>query len=125
VLTKLSTRHLSTGCGRRVEGIACAAGWLHRQRWLRMASSSSSPNDLQRVPDYQYMNKAITIYTQCALQGPAPGYQPDEILWHGSQFIVRALDDYSGYGNGWLMVIALSIDHVDPAPPMPAPLGSA
>jgi hypothetical protein len=85
----------------------------------------TSPNDLQRLPDYQYMNKAISIYTQCQLQGPSPGYQPDEILWHGSQYIVRAVDDYAGYGRGFLMCICLSIDHVDPAPPMPEPLGRA
>jgi hypothetical protein len=77
----------------------------------------SSPNDLERLPEIQYMNKAITIYTQCRLQGPSAGYQPDEVVWHGSQFMVRALDDYSGYGRGFIMVVCISIDAVDPAPP--------
>jgi hypothetical protein len=85
----------------------------------------TSPNDLQRLPDLQYMNKSISIYTQCLLQGPTPGHQPDEILWHGSQFIVRSLDDYSGYGRGFLMVICVSVDVVDPAPPMLYPMGTA
>jgi hypothetical protein len=85
----------------------------------------TSPTDLQRLPEMQYMNKSITIYTQWKLQGPAPGYQPDEVLWHGSQFLVRSLDDYSGYGRGFLQVICISIDAVDPAPAMPDPIGSA
>jgi hypothetical protein len=86
---------------------------------------ASSPNDLQRVPEMQYMNKSITIYTQWKLQGPAPGMQPDEIIWHGSQFLVRSLDDYSGYGRGFITVICLSIDSVDPAPYLPDIMGTA
>ena len=85
---------------------------------------ASSPNDLQRVPEMQYANKSISIYTQWKLQGPAPNMQPDEVVWHGSQFLVRALDDYSGYGRGWIMVICLSIDAVDPAPYLPDPVGA-
>ena len=85
----------------------------------------SSPNDLQRLPEAQYMNKAITIYTQWKLQGPSPGYQPDQVMWHGSSFLVRALDDYSGWGRGFLQAICLSIDAIDPAPYMPDPIGNA
>jgi hypothetical protein len=79
----------------------------------------SSPNDLNRLPEQQYMNKAITIYTQFKIQGPAPGFQPDEIVWHGSRYIVTAVDDYAGYGRGFIMVICVSMDAVDPAPPLP------
>jgi hypothetical protein len=86
---------------------------------------AASPNDLQRLPELQYMNKTITIYTQYKLQGPAPGFQPDEILWHGSQYLVRAIDDYSGYGRGFIMAVCTSIDAVDPAPYMPEPIGNA
>ena len=86
---------------------------------------ATSPNDLQRVPEMQYMNKSITIYTEWKLQGPAPGMQPDEIIWHGSQYLVRSLDDYSGYGRGFITVICLSIDSVDPAPYMPDHVGHA
>ena len=80
---------------------------------------ASSPNDLQRLPEMQYQNKSISIYTQMRLQGPWTGMQPDEILWHGSRYIVRALDDYSGYGRGWIMVICTSVDAMDPPPPFP------
>lgn len=86
----------------------------------------TSPNDLQRLPEMQFMNKSISIYTQENLQGPSPGMMPDEILWHGSQFVVHALDDYSGYGRGFLMAICLSIEAIDPAPPqIPNTIGTA
>jgi hypothetical protein len=90
---------------------------------------ASSPNDLQRLPEMQYFNKAVTIYTQWKLQGPAPNMQPDEIIWHGSQYLVRSLEDYSGYGRGFISCVCLSIDSVDPAPYLPdnigVPMGSA
>lgn len=79
--------------------------------------TASSPDDLQRLPESQYMNKSITIYTQERMQGPSAGYQPDEVLWHGSRYLVNAVDDYSGYGRGFVMVICGSVDAVDPPPP--------
>jgi hypothetical protein len=89
----------------------------------------TSPNDLQRLPDEEYMNKAITIYSQFRLQGPVNDpvlgrTHPDEVIWHGSTFVVRALDDYSGYGRGFVMAIAVSIDAID-GPPLPDPTGGA
>jgi galactose-6-phosphate isomerase len=89
----------------------------------------TSPDDLNRLPEGSYMGKSITIITQFRIQGPAKDEvgaitQPDEILWHGSRFVVRMLDDYSGFGAGFVSAVAVSIDSVDP-PPIPAPLGSA
>jgi hypothetical protein len=50
--------------------------------------------------------------------------QPDEILWHGSTFVVHSMQDYSGYGRGFTSAIAISIDSVD-APPIGGSLGDA
>jgi galactose-6-phosphate isomerase len=91
--------------------------------------TASSPDDLQRVPEVEYMNKAITIYTQYRLQGPAKDEagnetSPDLILWNDSAYVIVSLDDYSRYGRGFVSAVAVSQDAVDP-PPMPAPLGSA
>lgn len=112
---------------RRVETINQygRVNWTPTQFTATGVVVATSPNDLQRLPEMQYMNKSISIYTQWQLQGPSPGHQPDEIIWHGSQYLVRALDDYSGYGRGFIMVICVSIDAVDPAPAMPTPIGSA
>jgi len=89
--------------------------------------TATGPDDLQRLPEMQYMNKAITIYTRFKIQGPSDGYQADFILWHGSHFIVQTLDDYSGYINeqGFVTVNCTSIENLDPAPLMPDPVGSA
>ena len=92
----------------------------------------SSPADLERLPDYQLMSKSITIYSPSfRLQGPiidkVSGNQtthPDEIDWHGSTFVIRHEEDYSGYGRGFTMAIAESIVALD-GPPMPPPMGSA
>lgn len=85
----------------------------------------TSPSDLARLPDEEYMNKAITIYSQFRLQGPVKvagtRTHPDQVLWHGSTFVVRLLDDYSGYGRGFLMAIATSIEAID-GPPLPDPM---
>ena len=89
--------------------------------------TAASPNDLLRVPEMQYMNKAILITTQWKLQGPSPGMQPDEIIWPptlaGSQYLVRSVDDYSRYGRGFVKCVCISIDAVDPAVVLPDSIG--
>lgn len=91
--------------------------------------TAASPDDLQRLPEAEYMNKAISIYTPFRLQGPAQDEAgvvtlPDQVLWHDSVFVVRAVDDFSGYGRGFVSAVAVSVGAVDP-PPIPAPVGSA
>jgi galactose-6-phosphate isomerase len=90
---------------------------------------AASPNDLARLPEEEYMNKAISVAAiadqnsdgSAVLQGPSDLTLPDEIIWHGSRFIVRTVDDYSGYGRGFVNVTAVSIDAVDPPPAKGAP----
>ena len=93
---------------------------------------AASPNDLQRVPDYQQMGKAISIYgIMPRLQGPALNVdgtqtQPDQVEWHGSLYVVRLLEDYSGYGRGFFHAVAESVQSVDPPPdPFVDVLGNA
>lgn len=88
---------------------------------------AASPNDLQRLPEEEFMTKAITLYTPFRLQGPAdPGtgdrQKPDEVLWHGSSFVIRLIDDYTNYGRGFVHAVATSTLAVDPPPP---PYGNA
>ena len=86
--------------------------------------TATSPADLQRLPDYELMNKSISVYCpDFRLQGPVRNgngvlqTQPDEIAWHGSTFVVISMMDYSGFGRGFTSAIAASIDSVD-APPI-------
>ena len=92
--------------------------------------TATSPADLQRLPDYELMNKSISVYCpDFRLQGPVRNdtgvlqTQPDEIYWHGSTFVVISLMDYSGYGRGFTSAIAASIDAVD-APPIGGSFGA-
>lgn len=81
----------------------------------------TSPDDLQRLPEEEYTLKSIALYSPFRFQSVAdPGtanQQPDEVLWHGSTYVVRVVDDYSHYGRGFVHAIAVSIDAVDPPPP--------
>lgn len=94
---------------------------------------ATSPDDLMRVPDSEMMSKSISITSPFRFQGPAVDEvgtvtHPDHILWHGSIYVVRALDDYAGYGRGFTHVVCTSIQHADPPPPqpvMPEPVGNA
>jgi hypothetical protein len=68
-----------------------------------------SPFDLQVLPETERMNKAIQIYTQFRLQAGGPDHDPDIIHWHGTDFRVTQLEDFSGYGVGFIVVIAVSM----------------
>jgi hypothetical protein len=91
----------------------------------RAVVTPSTPDDLQRLPDEQYMQKAITVFTPFRLQGLVEGpdgvvTHPDEITWHGSDFVVQSFEDWSGYGRGYTQAVAVSIQSVD-GPPAPGP----
>ena len=68
-----------------------------------------SPTDLQVLPETERMNKAIQIYTQYRLRGGGPDHDPDIINWHGTDFRVVQLEDFSGYGVGFVVVIAVAM----------------
>jgi len=98
---------------------------------LQAVVTASGPDELNRLPDIEFMNKAITICApsdqysdRAVLQGPSDIGGGDEILWHGSNFQVMTIDDYSGYGRGFIQATAVSMSQPDP-PPMPTPVGSA
>jgi len=82
----------------------------------------ASPTDLQRLPEVEWTNKAISVYSITRLQGDTLTTKPDEILWHGSHYVVNSLEDYSHWGAGFCHVIATSMDARDPAP---YPMGTA
>jgi hypothetical protein len=83
---------------------------------------ATSPNDLQRLPEEEYMLKSISLYSPFRFQGPAEDpvsgarQKPDHVIWHGSTYVVRLLDDYTPYGRGFTHAVAVSVDAVDPAP---------
>lgn len=83
---------------------------------------AASPDGLDRNPDEQHMAKTISVITPFRLRGPSKDgdavlYQPDEVLWHGNRFQVINVGDYSGYGEGFIIATASSVDSVDAPPP--------
>lgn len=78
---------------------------------------AKTPDDLERGPDYQIMQRTIQVDTSFALQGPASGFQPDEVIWHGTTFIVTSIEDFSKFGVGFVSAICRSVIATD-VPPM-------
>lgn len=79
--------------------------------------TSASPDDLERLDDHQRMGRNLVVVTKFRLIGPAPGKQPDTIEWQGNTFIVKEIDPYSQYGQGFIQAIVGSIDSIDQAAP--------
>ena len=115
----------------RQNSVVDQGGWVQvttRTFSIKAVVTAASPNDLQRVPEEEYMNKAISVAAiadqnkdgSAVLQGPTDVTLPDELIWHGSKFIVRSVDDYSNYGRGFIQVTAVSIQAVDPPPSNPS-----
>ena len=83
----------------------------------------SDENELRRLPDLQVQEKALTVITRFALRGasetsanPAVSFQPDIVVWGGNNFVVRKIEDWSQFGNGFILAICTSIDLVDTPP---------
>lgn len=73
-------------------------------------------NEVTREIDSIYRNAALIIHTPFRLRGPAPGYQPDVILWQGDRYVVTLVNNYSQFGPGFIYAEAASIEPLD-APP--------
>jgi hypothetical protein len=122
----------------RITQVIDQYGRVHRTKrryQVNAVVTATGPDDLQRIPEYEMMNKSISVYCpDFRLQGPVrPNAgtvaqlnqtQPDEIIWHDSTFVVHSAQDYSGYGRGFTSAIAISIDSVD-APPLGGSAGVA
>jgi len=90
---------------------------------IKAVVTASTPADLQMLPDIEYMNKAISVCApsdqfsdKAPLQGPSEFTAADELLWHGSSYVVMSIQDYSGYGRGFIQATAVSMSQPDPAP---------
>ena len=90
---------------------------------IQAVVTAAGPDDLQRLPDVEFMSKAISICApsnqfsdKAPLQGPTEFTAADEILWHGSSYVIMTVQDYSGYGRGFIQATAVSMSQPDPAP---------
>ena len=80
-----------------------------------------SPSDLDRADGYQAMTRSISVVTQFRLRGEVVNEQPDIIIWRGDNYVVKHIDPYPQFGQGFYQVEATSMDRVDvafnPTPP--------
>ena len=60
--------------------------------------TNPSMQDLLRYPEATAYKDAIVVSTASALTPDTVGFQPDMILWHGSNYIVAFTNDNSSYG---------------------------
>jgi galactose-6-phosphate isomerase len=77
--------------------------------------TATSPNSLDRGTDMQSMPRSITVVTKFKLQSEVIGYQPDVVVWKGSQYLVKSIDLYPHFGPGFYQAECHSMDRIDPA----------
>jgi len=99
----------------------------HQQFTATVYVVASAPDALQREPDYSLTERSIEIYSNFPLYGtvidgrvaPPQGYQPDEIIWHGTKFTVFNVEDYSKFSAGFVKAICRSQQQQDPPTMLP------
>jgi hypothetical protein len=77
--------------------------------------TATTPNILERMTDMQVMPRSITIVTRFKLQAEVTGFQPDIVVWKGSNYLVKSIDLYPHFGRGFYQVECHSMDRTDPA----------
>lgn len=75
----------------------------------------ASGSDLRRYPELELLERVLSIVTKTRLQSAVKGSQPDIIVWRGDNYVVKAIDLYPQYGQGFYQVLAASIDLMDEA----------
>jgi len=73
-----------------------------------------SPSDLDRQTDYDGMSRSISVVTKYFLRGETSGYQPDVVVWRGSNYLVKHVDPYPHFGPGFMQAECSSMDKADP-----------
>lgn len=73
----------------------------------------ASPNDLMRLPEGEMGQQAMTIYSTFQLKGASVGYQPDQVVWMGDNYVVRSVQPFPNYGPGWWVAVIVNTDLVD------------
>ena len=80
----------------------------------------SNKNDLERFPNFQVTGKTITVITRYALRSESEvagtDYAPDIVQWHGSTFVVAAIEDWGSYGPGFVFALCSSMTLKDSPP---------
>lgn len=85
--------------------------------------TANSPSDLDRQEGYQSMTRSISVVSKFRLRGETTNQQPDIVLWRGSNYVVKHVDLYPQFGEGFVQAECSSMDRTDPAIEPDAPGG--
>lgn len=69
---------------------------------------AATPNQLNNLPEGRSAERGISVVTQLHLKCAEAGYQPDLLVWRGSQYLVTAIDNYPHIGVGFFQIVAVS-----------------
>lgn len=75
-----------------------------------------SDQPMIRGAEQQNLPALISVHTMFRIRGISPGYQPDIVIWNGTQFVVNKVYNWSHYGRGYVMAECSSMDHLDQPP---------
>jgi hypothetical protein len=85
------------------------------------AVQPTGDNSVIRSEDYDAQGRGLKIITAFRLRGVVAGpgaatWKPDQILWKGSYYEVRSLEDFTQFGGGFVEAECVQIDYVGPPP---------
>jgi hypothetical protein len=77
-------------------------------------------NSMVRADAYTTQSDTITVVTPFRLRGPSKSagvtYQADIVLWEGTHYIVKTVNDYSKFGAGMIQAECTAYDYNVQAP---------
>jgi hypothetical protein len=85
-----------------------------RHRCIVGSVQATGDGGLQRRDDGQMMPRSISIVTVFRLRGPAPGFQPDQIIFDGVTYTVNEIMPMSRFGRGFIEATAISMNAGNP-----------
>jgi galactose-6-phosphate isomerase len=73
-------------------------------------------NTTDRPSEYAASHKSIVVYTPFRLYAQSQGSLPDLITYRGNDYIVRAIEDFTQYGRGFVQAYCTSQNLQDSPP---------
>lgn len=75
--------------------------------------TQQDPAELMKRDDGQFVPRSIFVASRFAFRNVVEGFQPDIIIWNGTEYWVRQVYSYSRFGTGMYEVVASSQTAVD------------
>jgi galactose-6-phosphate isomerase len=73
-------------------------------------------NTQERPSEYAAGHKSMVVYTPFRLRAQSQAFLPDLITYRGDDYLVRAIEDFTQYGRGFVQAYCTSQDLQDSPP---------